>query len=129
GEQATWLRQRLRTLAIPIKAVPDKQQIRRDLSKRIEQLILGRLMEHVQVDLAELFRDFDQQLHMTEMMITKRVDVEVSERLLMDGCVDAYDKVIEQVVQEHFAEIVQSKSDLLHELMNYVHLTRQSGRE
>jgi len=127
GEQVAWLRQHLYALAIPVKAIPDKQKIRHDLSERMEQLILGRLMDRVQV--AELFRNFDQQLHMTETMSNKQVDVEVSERLRVDECMDSYDMVIEQVVQEHFAEIVQSKSALLHELMNYVRLTRQSGRE
>jgi hypothetical protein len=58
-EQQTWLHQRLRALSIPIKIIPDTQEIRHDLSKHMEQLILGQLMEHVKVDLAELFRDLD----------------------------------------------------------------------
>ncbi len=129
GEQAAWLRQRLHALAIPIKTVPDKQKICHDLSKHMEQLILGRLVEHVQVDLAALFRDLDQQLRITETMINQQVDVEVSERLLVSGCMDAYDMVIEQVLQERFGEIVQSKSARLQELVSHVRLIRQSGKE
>jgi hypothetical protein len=126
GEQAAWLRQRLSTLSIPIKAIPDQQQIRHDLSKHMEQLILGQLMEHVQVDLAELFRNLDQQLQMTETMIDKQVDVEVSERLFVDGCMDAYAMVIAQVAQEHFAEIVQNKGAMLQQLIGNVCLIRKS---
>lgn len=79
------------------------------------------------MDLAELFRNIDQQLQMTATMINKQVDAEVSERLFVDGCTDAYDIVIEQIVQEHFAEIMQSKSTLLQKLMSYVRLIRPPG--
>jgi hypothetical protein len=129
GEQATWLRQHLHSLSIPIKAIPNNQKIRHDLSKRMEQLMLGQLMEHVKVDLAELFRDLDQQLCMTETMIKKQADVEVSEHLFVDRCLDAYEMVIEQVAQEHFAAIVQSKSAILQQLMSHVRLIRRQERE
>ena len=125
GEQVAWLRQRLRALAIPVKAVPEKVQIRHDLGRRMEQVILGRLMEYVQVDVAELLRELDQQLQMTEMMIGRQADVEVGERLLVDGCADAYEMVVEQVVQEYFGEIVRGKGGRFQELMERVRLRRE----
>jgi hypothetical protein len=42
---------------------------------------------------------------------------------------DAYDMVIEQIVQEHFVDVVQSKGALLQELMGLVRLIRESRGE
>jgi hypothetical protein len=126
GEQAAWLHKRLRELDIPVKVVLGEQEIRQDLSKCVEQLVLGRLMEHVKVDWAKLFRDLDLELRMTETMIKQQVDVKVRERLSADGCMDAYDMIIEQAVLEHFALMMQKKETLLHKLIGNVRLVRQS---
>lgn len=61
-------------------------------------------------------------------MIYKQVDVAVSERLFEDGCTNAYDMVVDQLVQEHFAQIVQSKGAILQQFIGNVRLT-MSGLE
>ncbi len=86
-------------------------------------------MEHVEIDLTELFHDLDQQLQMTETMINEQADVEVKERLFMDGCMDAYEMVIEQVAQKYFAETVHNKSATLQQLMSHVRFIGRQGRE
>jgi hypothetical protein len=66
---------------------------------------------------------------MTETMINKQVDVEVSEHLFTEGCTDAYEMVIEQVAQEHFTEILHRKNATLQQLMSHVRLIKRYGAQ
>lgn len=125
GEQVMWLRQQLHTLSLPIKAIPDPQKIRHDLSIYMEQLMLQYLLAHVKTDLVDLFHDLDQQMGMTAKLIEQQVEIEVNERLSQEGCLEAYETVIEQVARKHFSDMTQDKSTALEQVISHIRLTKQ----
>lgn len=122
GEQLVWLRQRFRELAIPEKAFPHDQEIRQDLSKRLEQLFFRRLLEHLRVEISDIFSDLDQQLYIIATMISQKLDAEVKKRLLAEACTDFYDTVAENVVQDFFRELTRNHSTMIQQFIEYVHI-------
>ncbi len=124
SEQLMWLQRRFQELDIPIKALPRDDEIRKDISKRLEVAFFGRLMEHLKQEMIEFYTKLDQQLHITETIMEKGLDTSIKSRLLETVCVDSYNMVVEEVVEEFFKEMVQQHEIVIQQFMSQLHIKK-----
>ena len=96
------VQQRLEELHIPLKVLPDEQDLRRDISQRLEDLFFRRLMERFTRKRSLLYHDFGMKFHIVEMLKQEQLDIVVKQRLLQAECMDTYDAVVNTIVNESF---------------------------
>jgi len=112
AELAAWLLARLETLGIPTKSLPADVDIRRDIRKRFERLLLGHLWEGVsqQLEVTRLLGDLDRQLHFTETMIGQAMDVRLKHRLQQEAYTKSYAAVLDELVGDFFEGFMHEHS-------------------
>jgi hypothetical protein len=124
SEQITWLHQRLEELRIPLKALPRDQELRHDIGQRLEDLFFRRLMERLTRKRSLLYRDFDVQFHIVELLKQEQLDIVVRQRLLHEECIDTYDTVVNILVNEFFQKLLQERNGDVQRFIRQVELVR-----
>jgi hypothetical protein len=124
SELATWLMGRLEALGIPIKSMPGDDDIRRDIHKNVEQMLLGHLWEGVsqQLEVTQLLEDIDRQLRLTETMMGHAIDEQIRRSLAQTSCTESYAAVLDDVVDEFFEGFMRDHGAHLQDLARK-HLT------
>ncbi len=129
GEQIAWLQQRTEELHIPLKALPRDQDLRRDISQRLEDLFFGRLMERFTRKRSLLYHDFGMKFHIVEMLKQEQLDIVVKQRLLQAECMDTYDTVANTIVNEFFQKLLQQCNGDVQRFIRYIEIIRVYNEE
>lgn len=110
GELAVWLMARFQALGIPLKSLPSDADIRQDIRKRFERLLLGHLWEGIseQLEMTRLLVDLDRQLHFTDALIGQALDRRLKDRLGQGSCAESYAMVLDEVVAEFFEDFMRN---------------------
>jgi hypothetical protein len=127
SEQIEWLQRRVGELHIPLKALPRDQDLRHDISQRLEDLFFRRLMERLNRNRSDLYRDFDMQFHIVEMLKQEHLDIVVKQRLLQVECMDTYDTVANTIVNEFFQQLLQQYDGDVQRFIRQVQLVRRDN--
>jgi hypothetical protein len=106
SEQIAWLQQRMQELHIPLKALPRDQDLRHNIGQRLEDLFVGRLMERLNRNRTDLYRDFDMRFRIVELLKQEHLDIVIKQRLLQAECMDTYDTVANTIVNEFFQRLL-----------------------
>jgi hypothetical protein len=129
GEQIAWLQQRLEELHIPLKALPLDHDLRHDISQRLEDLFFGRLMERLNRNRSDLYRDFDMQFRIVEMLKQEQLDIVIKQHLLQSECMDTYDTVVNTLVNKFFQKLLLQYSGGIQRFMCKIQLNRVDNEE
>lgn len=126
GELAVWLMARFQALGIPLKSLPSDADIRQDIRKRFERLLLGHLWEGIseQLEMTRLLVDLDRQLHFADALIGQALDRRLKDRLGQGSCAESYAMVLSEVVAEFFEDFMRNHGsnvpDLLRAHMRHI---------
>ena len=129
SEQIVWLQQRLEELHIPLKVLPDEQDLRRDISQRLEDLFFRRLMERFTRKRSLLYHDFGMKFHIVEMLKQEQLDIVVKQRLLQAECMDTYDAVANTIVNEFFQKLLLQCNGDVQRFIRHIELIRVANEE
>jgi hypothetical protein len=129
GEQIAWLHWQLEGLHIPLKAIPHDQELRHDISQRLEDLFFRRIMERLNKNRSDLYRDFDIKFHIVEMLKQEQLDSVAKQRLLQAECMDTYDTVANTIVDEFFRKLLRQYNGDMQRFMRHVELIRVANEE
>jgi hypothetical protein len=124
SEQIRWLQKRMEALQVPLKALPHEQDLRHDISQRLENLFLRRLLDRLSIDQSFIYRDFEAQFRIIELLKHEQLDLVVKERLLQTECMDTYDIVVNNVVNEFFQKLLHQHNGDVQRFMRQVRLSR-----
>ncbi len=132
GELVTWILNRLKLHGIQVKSLPSDADIRRDIRKRFEQMLLGHLWEGLseQLEVTRLLSDLDSHLQLTNKMIAKGLDNQLKHILEKESCAESYTIVLGKVVGEFFESIMREYGVNVGELAqrHMAHLRGSRGR-
>jgi len=103
-ELAELLLNQLNNLNIPVKFFPIKVDIRRDISQRFEQLLLGYLWEGVseQLQMPGLVGLLERELQFTQQMKEQDLDEQLRNLLQQKSSTNSYATVLNEVVGQFF---------------------------
>ena len=109
--------------------LPGPAEVRRDIRKRFEQMLLGHLWEGVShlVELPRLIVDLDSRFRLTSAMIEQGLDEQLRRDLHEAPSDRSYSAVRDEVVERYFREFLQANGDAVQQLVNE-HLHRGGGQ-
>lgn len=118
SELAAWLMSRLEVLGIPVKSMPNDSDIRQDVRRKVEQLLLGHLWEGVsqQLEVTQLLDDIDRKLRLTKTMMGQAIDEHIKQSLVQASCTESYTTVLDDVVGQFFEGFMREHGAHLQEL-------------
>jgi hypothetical protein len=125
GELAVWLLARFEALGLPLKSAPADADIRSDISKQFERLLLGHLWEGMsqQIEVVHLLSDLDKRLYFTEAMKDQALDDRLKSHLKQETCTESYAMILDRVVGEFFEGFMHEHGANIQELAQ-AHLAR-----
>jgi hypothetical protein len=127
-ELAGWVLKRLQILNIPTKFLPTITDIRQDVSREFDRLLLGYLWEGIsqRLKMPSFLNNLDLQVRFTQAMQTQTLDERIQSQLNDANCTQSYRAVADRVLREFFNDFIgQHGSEI--QALTRSHLRQLSG--
>jgi hypothetical protein len=122
-ELFTWVSSQLAEANISYKYLPVSTDIRREISQKFEQMLLGYLWEGLsqRLEMHRFLNSLDQQLEFTQTMQIQALDQKLQSLLQADDKSQSYSVVLDQTVRQFFDYFISQHASEIQELAQ-IHL-------
>lgn len=117
-ELFTWVLSQLGEASISYKFLPVSTDIRREISQRFEQLLLGYLWEGIsqRLEIPRFLDGLDQQFNFTQVMQTQALDQRLQDLLQAGDRAQSYSAVLDRTVKQFFDYFINQHATEIQEL-------------
>lgn len=130
GELASWIRQRLLAIALPIKWQPETRIMRSDIREQVEESLQRFVWQGIgqHVAWSQLLIKLDQELGLSSMMLDQALEERLQSQLTRTACKDSYQIILEAVSEEFYDDFMRKYQGKLQQLIR-VHLDQIMNEE
>lgn len=119
AELATYLKTAFGATNISLKFLPPQIDAIRDIRTRFDHMLKGYLWEGLShhLDLPTLLVEFDRQVRLTEVMISRALDERIRHLMGTDACSSSYQMILDEVVTDFFESVMAEYGVWLNEFV------------
>jgi DNA topoisomerase VI subunit B len=129
NELCIWLLQQFEAVRLPVKSMPSRQEMRRDIRDRFEQFLRSSLVESIsqQFELTKLLIALDREVGFTMLMQQQGLDETLRSHLEQVSNTQDYTTILDEVVGKFFERFMYDNGEKVRSLQE-IWLSQRQGR-